>query len=78
MRPFIVAGAFCALIGGLMLFPTQSFAQLESARKACCLEMGGAWQARGSTNNFYCYGLGRGRSDAYYQCVLKKGGGGKK
>jgi hypothetical protein len=46
----------------------------QSPRQSCCLEMGGQYRAAraGYGGAFYCYGLGRGRSDAYYMCVQKK------
>jgi hypothetical protein len=64
-------------ISSLVSLPPKAFGQAESARKACCLQMGGDWHTRGSTNTYYCYQLGRGRADAFYQCVQKKTGGGK-
>jgi hypothetical protein len=75
----IKIGAIAAVIIGsaFLMSGSPAQAQLEGARKACCLKMGGTWRAdyRNRGDAMYCYDLGRSQTDEFYKCAA---GGGKK
>ena len=74
-----IVAIVAVLVGSAMLMsgsPAQ--AQLEGARKTCCLKMGGTWRTdyRNRGDAMFCYDLSRAATDDFYKCAA--GGGSKK
>jgi hypothetical protein len=70
--------AFVLLVFSLSLAtpPVSPAVADEASRRACCLEMGGRYVR--NNHRMVCTGLGLGRGDAFYQCVIRKMSGGRK